>query len=130
MDYGKFYLFTSDKLHINSGDEYSYEYVRHEKSYFVNTWNQRGILVLPSSPMPGMKIIVSDYYGSWAANSLTIHRNGNKIMGLEENMECDEPFAIFAMTFIPSTGLDWVVHQNIKTVATDAIDKKIKESLT
>jgi hypothetical protein len=112
-------LRSENKLNINSGDEYAYEYVTHERAYFVDTFDQKGMLVLPPNPMSGMKIVVSDYYGSWQAHPLIVHRNGQKIMGIEENMECDEPFSIFAMTFAPETGLGWVVHQNVQASETN-----------
>lgn len=104
-----------NQLHIGSGDEYAYEYVKNEGAYFINTINQKGILVLPPQPVLNFKIIVSDHYGSWKYYPLIIHRNGHRIMGSEENMICDIPNAIFALEFIADPNVGWVVHHNLTT---------------
>ena len=103
-----------NKFHINSGDEYAYEYVEHERSYYVDTNTQKGMLVLPPNPRDGFKLIVSDYFGSWIYHPLIIHRNGNLIMGLEEHMTCDVPNMIFALIYT-NTSAGWVVSQNLST---------------
>ena len=101
-------------LNINSGDEYAYEYVEHEGTYYVDTQYQRGMLVLPPNPKPGFKLVISDHYGSWIYYPLIVHRNGKKIMGLEEHMQCDDPFSIFSMIYAPETGWDWIVGSDLK----------------
>lgn len=105
---------NDDKFHIYSGDEYAYEYVDHEKNYFVDTNMQKGMLVLPPNPKDGFKIIVSDYFGSWMYHPLVIHRNGKPIMGLEEHMTCDAPNSVFALVYT-NTSAGWVVTQNLST---------------
>jgi hypothetical protein len=102
------------KFHISSGDEYAYEYVEHERSYYVDTNMQKGMLVLPPNPRDGFKLIVSDYFGSWIYHPLIIHRNGKMIMGLEEHMTCDVPSMIFALVYT-NTSAGWVVSQNLST---------------
>ena len=102
------------KFNIYSGDEYAYEYVEHERSYYVDTNMQKGMLVLPPNPRDGFKLIVSDYFGSWIYHPLIIHRNGNLIMGLEEHMTCDVPNMIFALIYTNTTA-GWVVSQNLST---------------
>jgi hypothetical protein len=103
-----------DKFHINSGDEYAYEYVEHEKSYYVDTHMQKGMLVLPPNPRDGFKIIVSDHFGSWIWHPLVIHRNGKPIMGIDEHMTCDVPNMVFALVYT-NTPAGWVVTQNLST---------------
>jgi hypothetical protein len=103
-----------NKFHIHSGDEYAYEYVEHERSYYVDTNMQKGMLVLPPNPRDGFKLIVSDYFGSWIYHPLVIHRNGKPIMGLEEHMTCDVPNMIFALIYT-NTSVGWVVSQNLST---------------
>jgi len=103
-----------DKFYITSGDEYSYEYVEHEKSYYVDTNMQKGMLVLPTNPRDGFKIIVSDYFGSWIYHPLVIHRNGKPIMGMDEHMTCDAPNMVFALVYT-NTSAGWVVTQNLST---------------
>lgn len=102
------------KFYVHSGDEYAYEYVEHERSYYVDTNMQKGMLVLPPNPRDGFKLIVSDYFGSWIYHPLIIHRNGNLIMGLEEHMTCDVPNMIFALIYTNTTA-GWVVSQNLST---------------
>jgi hypothetical protein len=102
------------KFHVYSGDEYAYEYVEHERSYYVDTNMQKGMLVLPPNPRDGFKLIVSDYFGSWIYHPLIIHRNGKMIMGLEEHMTCDVPNMIFALIYT-NTSAGWVVSQNLST---------------
>jgi len=102
------------KFNIYSGDEYAYEYVEHERSYYVDTNMQKGMLVLPPNPRDGFKLIVSDYFGSWIYHPLIIHRNGKPIMGLEEHMTCDVPNMIFALIYTNTTA-GWVVSQNLST---------------
>jgi hypothetical protein len=103
-----------NKFHINSGDEYAYEYVEHERSYYVDTNMQKGMLVLPANPRDGFKIIISDYFGSWIWHPLIVHRNGKPIMGLDEHMTCDVPNMIFALVYT-NTPAGWVVTQNLST---------------
>lgn len=103
-----------NKFNIYSGDEYAYEYVEHERSYYVDTNMQKGMLVLPPNPRDGFKLIVSDYFGSWIYHPLIIHRNGKPIMGLEEHMTCDVPNMIFALIYTNTTA-GWVVSQNLST---------------
>jgi hypothetical protein len=111
---------NENNLVVQSGDEYAYEYVAHEKTYFIDTWTQKGMLVLPSKPRDGFKIIVSDRFGSWKAHPLIVHRNGGDIEGLSEHLVCDQPNAVFSLTFT-TTRLGWVVGQNLTTQ--DLIEK-------
>lgn len=112
-----------NKFHIHSGDEFAYEYVEHERSYYVDTNMQKGMLVLPPEPRFGFKIIVSDYFGSWIYHPLIIHRNGKPIMGIDEHMTCDVPNMIFAMIYT-NTSAGWVVSQNLTTTE---LQNKVKK---
>lgn len=99
------------QFQLNSGDEIAYEHVEEEKIYYIDTTNQRGVLVLPHKPRIGFKLTISDRYGQWLYYPLIIHRNGAPIMGIEEHMTCDEPNSIFVMEYVnPVFG--WKIHQN------------------
>lgn len=111
------------KFYVQSGDEYSYEYVEHERSYYVDTNMQKGMLVLPPNPRDGFKLVVSDYFGSWIYNPLIIHRNGKPIMGMEEHMTCDVPNMIFSLIYTNTTA-GWVVSQNLSTTE---LSNKVKK---
>jgi hypothetical protein len=102
-----FLRILSNDEYVNSGDEI--DYVITEKTYYINTEKQRGILVLPHNPKDKFKIIVSDYFGSWLYYPLIIHRNGNKIMGIEENMTCDIPYSFFSMTYLQKHPWGWII---------------------
>jgi len=112
-----------NKFYVNSGDEYAYEYVEHEQSYYVDTNMQKGMLVLPPNPRDGFKIIVSDYFGSWIYHPLIIHRNGKSIMGFDEHMTCDVPNMIFGLIYT-NTRVGWVVTQNLTT---NELSNKVKK---
>ena len=108
-------LFHGDlQFHVNSGDECSYEFVEHERLYYVDTNAQKGVLVLPPNPHDGFKLLVSDRFGSWIYYPLIIHRNGKPIMGLEEHMTCDVPNMIFALVYT-NTAAGWVVSNDLST---------------
>jgi hypothetical protein len=42
-----------------------------------------------------------------------IHRNGNKIMGMEEHLTCDLKNQVFALVYT-TTATGWVVTQDLK----------------
>ena len=65
-------------------------------------------ITLPLSPTTGDEVSFSDggytsTTGGWAANALTIARNGQTIMGLSENLTCGVRGASFRLVFINST---------------------------
>ena len=99
-------------FHLASGDEVAYEHVKEERVYYIDTLTQRGILVLPHRPRIGFQLTVSDRFASWMYYPLIIHRNGNPIMGIEENVTCDVPNAIFVLEYMnPVFG--WRIHQQL-----------------
>jgi hypothetical protein len=57
--------------------------------YFVNTSSGVVTLTLPASPSMGDIIKVSDITGTFNTNNCIIAGNGNKIMGLLEDLTCD-----------------------------------------
>lgn len=103
-----------NKTYLKSGDEYAYEYVDHEKYYYIDTQYQKGMLVLPPNPKPRFKIIIGDYFGSWMYYPLIVHRNGKPIMGMDEHMTCDVPNMIFGLVYT-ETNFGWVVTQDLST---------------
>jgi hypothetical protein len=58
-------------------------------------WN----LTLPAAPTIGQKVGVSDYAGTFAANHLTILRNGSLIMDLAEDLVVDMQNASFLLIY-------------------------------
>ncbi len=53
---------------------------------FVNTTGGPTTITLPASPLTGDQITFIDLAGTFDTNNLTLSRNGNKIMGLTENL--------------------------------------------
>lgn len=104
-------LFRST-LSVNSSDEIPYENVTEERVFSARTFNKPAMVVLPHRPKEGFNIFVSDEHGSWKFYPLIVHRNGNKIMGLEENLKCDVPNAVFGLKYINSA-MGWVIHQDL-----------------
>ena len=54
--------------------------------YFINTSGGTATITLPSSPQTGDQISILDLASTFDTNNCTIARNGNKIMGLSENL--------------------------------------------
>ncbi len=54
--------------------------------YFVNTSGGAATITLPASPLVGDQISLLDLASTFDTNNCTIARNGNKIMGLTENL--------------------------------------------
>ena len=54
--------------------------------YFIDTTAGAQTANLPASPLVGDQVSFIDITGTFDTNNLTIGRNGNKIMGLEENL--------------------------------------------
>jgi hypothetical protein len=53
---------------------------------FVNTSAAACTITLPAAPQTGDQIRFLDLAGTFDTNNLTLARNGNKIMGLTENL--------------------------------------------
>ena len=54
--------------------------------YFVDTSGGAKTITLPASPQVGDQVSIVDLAGTFDTNNCTIARNGNKIMGLTENL--------------------------------------------
>ncbi len=54
--------------------------------YFVNTSGGAVTITLPITPQTGDQVSLLDLAGTFDTNNLTVARNGNKIMGLTENL--------------------------------------------
>jgi hypothetical protein len=55
----------------------------------TNTSGGGFTVTLPATPAVGDQVIVIDTASSWAANNLTVGRNGSTIEGLAEDLVCD-----------------------------------------
>jgi hypothetical protein len=100
---------TGEKL----APKHNVEYARDGFLHCVDTTDQSCVLVLPAKPNDGFKIIVQDKFSSWEASPLMIHRNGNKIMGMEEHLTCDLKNQVFALVYVAALQ-DWVVTLDLK----------------
>lgn len=60
-------------------------------------------LTLPASPSVGDVVAFTDGAGTFNTNALTIARNGNKIMGLSEDMTVDTQYAAAQLVYDGST---------------------------
>ena len=89
------------------------EHARDGFLHCVDTTGQSCVLVLPAKPHDGFKIIVQDKFSSWEESPLVIHRNGNKIMGMEEHLKCDLKNQVFALVYVAALQ-DWVITQDLK----------------
>jgi hypothetical protein len=101
---------------VNSGEEFDYHYVEDGKTYSFNTFNKKAMLVLPPKPKIGDTIYFCDRSGSTQWFPVTIHRNGNPIMGDNEHMNCDVPNINFKMRYVGGF-LGWEVSSDLSLFA-------------
>ncbi len=71
--------------------------------YFVNTTSAAITVTLPLSPSSGDTVYIADYAGTFRTNALTVGRNGQKIMGLSEDMEIDTDNVSIKLMYVDST---------------------------
>ena len=100
-------------LRFDSAEDVVYEHIESERMYALDTRTRKGVLVLPHKPKNGFKALISDRHNTWMYNPLIIHRNGNRIGNLEENLVCDCPGAMFICEFKNPSG-GWQLHQKFK----------------
>ena len=85
---------------VNSSEEFDYRYVESGGTYNFNSFNNKAMFVLPPKPNINTTITFTDKYGATKWNPVIVHRNGNPIMGEDEHMTCDVPWAFFNLKFI------------------------------
>ena len=85
---------------VNSGDEFDYHNVEAGRTYTFNSFLRKAMFVLPPKPELNDVIFFTDSTGSTKWFPVTIHRNGNLIMGEKEHMNCDVPNITFKMRFV------------------------------
>jgi len=71
--------------------------------YPVNTTSATVTVTLPASPIPGQKIAISDYAGTFATYNCTINPNGNKISGSTSNIILPSNREGAAIVYVDST---------------------------
>ena len=114
---------TTDQVLAWSGSDYNWvdasggiSFVRKTTTYtaaanegiVADTSSGAWTLSLPSTPADGTQVIVADG-GSWAANNLTINRNGSTIEGVADNYLLDVSGAQVQFIYVGST---WQVYSN------------------
>lgn len=71
--------------------------------YLVDTSGGTSTATLPASPSAGHKVMFADMAGTFNANKLTLSRNGNKIMGIAEDMDVSVQYAAFGLVYSDAT---------------------------
>jgi len=71
--------------------------------YLVDTSGGTSTATLPASPSAGHKVMFADMAGTFNANKLTLSRNGNKIMGIAEDMDVSVQYAAFGLVYSNAT---------------------------
>lgn len=69
----------------------------------ANTASAAFTITLPASPVSGDQIEIADGGGAFAANNLTVARNGSTIMGLAEDMSVAQSNVSFALVYNGTT---------------------------
>lgn len=72
-------------------------------SLMCNTTSAAFTVTLPASPAANDLVRIADYAGTFATNNLTIGRNGNKIMGLSEDMVVSTNNVSLTLQYIDSS---------------------------
>ena len=80
--------------------------------YFVNTSAGAITITLPASPQTGDQVSLLDLAGTFDTNNLTVARNGNKIMGLTENLTVAVEDAGITLVYTGAT-YGWKLVNNI-----------------
>lgn len=65
-------------------------------------------VTLPASPAAGARVALFDPLGTWGTNPPTVNRNGQRIMGLLENMVLDIQHLSLELVFVNSSR-GWVI---------------------
>jgi hypothetical protein len=76
-------------------------------------------VTLPATPAVGDQVIVIDTASSWAANNLTVGRNGSTIEGLAEDLVCDLSGVSVQLVY---SGTTWNVFAQAGGAGAAAID--------
>jgi len=85
-------LVTSDPNPVSAGGR-----------YMANTSGGAFAITLPASPSANQRIVISDYAGTFDTYNLTVGRNGNKIMGLSEDLLLNLPDVTITLDYIDGT---------------------------
>lgn len=78
---------------------------------FVDTSGGSITITLPASPLTGDSVRFLDLAGTFGTNALTVGRNGNKIMNLEQDLVSDTDNAGFSLTYSGET-YGWLLTDN------------------
>ena len=84
-------------------------------AYPVNTTSGAVTVTLPASPSSGQAIVLTDYAGTWATNSVTINPNGGKINGSTLNVVLGVRRESISFVYIDATQ-GWVVYSGFNAV--------------
>lgn len=76
--------------------------------YGVDTSDGDVTITLPADPTPGMRIPLADVVGVWGDTPPIVARNGQRIMGLEEDLVLDVQYLSLALLYINSSR-GWVI---------------------
>jgi hypothetical protein len=72
-------------------------------AYAVNTTTNPITVTLPASPAAGAQVQLTDYARTWAANAVTLNRNGANIAGSAANIDVNTNGASVALVYIDTT---------------------------
>jgi hypothetical protein len=72
-------------------------------SLMCDTTSAGFTVTLPASPAANDTVLIADYAGTFATNNLTVGRNGNKIMGLSEDLVISTNNMAITLTYLDAT---------------------------
>ena len=78
------------------------------EGYFVNTTSNEITVTLPSTPLMGDKVYITDYNGTFSTYKCIVGRNGNNIMGTAQDMDITTDNISITLYYIDTT-VGWKV---------------------
>lgn len=104
-------IVLASRKYVDDRDIAHHTWVKKSAAYTAKAWDRLAVdttaapvtVTLPLTPTAGQQIDFVDAAGTFKTNALTVARNGQKIMGLAEDMTVDKRYVSFGLVFVDAT---------------------------